>query len=554
MATCDELAPFVLPEVEGLESGTKKGGGSYGSIYDVTVNSTPYIAKRLHDILVDYNYVIPRDREAALEMFRQECILLSKLEHPNIVRFIGVHYGRNPDDLSLIMEKLHTDLDKYLETHPNIPLSVKLSILYDVSCGLLYLHEHSPPIIHRDLTARNILLTHDMRAKIADLGVSKIFDLRAQVATTQTKAPGMVCYMPPEALTDKPQYDVSLDIFSFGHLTLHTVTQTFPQTDDNKITESAVRRGERQLAKREATINQIGRDHCLYPLIAKCLQDMPKRRPTTRELNGMIEAIISLMSVNILVLGRTGVGKSALINSLAGCNATEEIATECESWKPETADVQSHDVESKGINMTLWDTPGYLEDGFEKGDAEQTLCKVEAKCNPTKADLVLFCVNFSNKRIAKEDVTTVTAYTEKFGVEMWDHAVIAFANANEVQPPPDSPEASSVFFKRKLDNWTEGFRKILQTKAKVPEEKLGTIPMIPTGYRECSLPDREDWITMLWASSYNQVKLSAQPAFSKIYRMCDRLALKEDATESQIVEKRHLDFSKATHSSRCSLQ
>ena len=58
----------------------------------------------------------------------------------------------------LLMERLDGNLDDLIETVPNIPLALKRSILEDMSRGLLYLHKHTPQIIHRDLTAKNVLL------------------------------------------------------------------------------------------------------------------------------------------------------------------------------------------------------------------------------------------------------------------------------------------------------------------------------------------------------------------------------------------------------------
>ena len=114
MATPDELAPFVLCDVRGLDSGEKKGSGAYGAVYEVSVKGMSCIAKRIHDILVNQE-VSQRERESVQQQFRQECVILSKLKHPNIVHFVGVHYGRAPGDLYLVMEKLHTDLAKCLD-------------------------------------------------------------------------------------------------------------------------------------------------------------------------------------------------------------------------------------------------------------------------------------------------------------------------------------------------------------------------------------------------------------------------------------------------------
>ena len=86
---------------------------------------------------------------------------------------------------------------------PFFPLCLKESILYDVAKGLTYLHEKSPPIIHRDLSAKNVLLN---TAMVADLGVARIVP-HVRAAATMTKGPGNIIYMPQEALENKPGDD-----------------------------------------------------------------------------------------------------------------------------------------------------------------------------------------------------------------------------------------------------------------------------------------------------------------------------------------------------------
>ena len=264
----DELAPFVLKKVKGLDSGEKKGSGAYGAVYEVTVNGITCIAKRIHDVLV--TQISRQEKTSVQKKFAAECVLLSKLRHPNVVHLVGVHYGRSDNDLSLIMEYLHADLSKFLEdSSSEIPLPIKLPILLDVSYGLLYFHTHTPPIIHRDLSANNVLLTTDLRAKIADLGVAKLLDVQTQVAVSQTMAPGSLHYMPPEALKENPVYNLKLDIFSFGHLTLFVAVQKPPSVHelDETTMYNALKKSTIQIQRRRRTIEQIGGErHILYPL------------------------------------------------------------------------------------------------------------------------------------------------------------------------------------------------------------------------------------------------------------------------------------------------
>ena len=151
---------------------------------------------------------------------------MSSLRHPNITQFLGLCFLPGTQLPLLVMERLETSLDDLLEHLPNLPLSLKRSALEDVASGLLYLHNRQPPVIHRDLTAKNVLLTSNLMAKITDMGNSRIVDMRpGQMARTLSKYPGTLVYMPPEARDDTHRYGPSLDIFSFGHLALYTITQ-----------------------------------------------------------------------------------------------------------------------------------------------------------------------------------------------------------------------------------------------------------------------------------------------------------------------------------------
>ena len=82
-------------------------------------------------------------------------------------------------------------LDGALEKYPAIPPYIKNVILYDVACGLSYLHSQKPPLVHRDLTSKNVLLSENSRAKIADLGLARIISNTAAISPCNlTKVPG----------------------------------------------------------------------------------------------------------------------------------------------------------------------------------------------------------------------------------------------------------------------------------------------------------------------------------------------------------------------------
>ena len=215
---------------------------------------------------------------------------MSRLRHPNIVQFLGVCYLPGSQLPVLLMEKLQTSLDNLLETNPNIPIHIKLHFLTGTSRGVVYLHSHSPPIVHRDLSARNVLIDSGRNAKIADMGVARMVNIQpGQLAATMTRAPGANLYMPPEAVHDEgsTRYSTSIDIFSFGVIALFTLTQTFPKNlkppnyRDPKTRRLVART---EIERREVYIQlmktNLGSTHSLVGLTLSCLEYDQEDRPS----------------------------------------------------------------------------------------------------------------------------------------------------------------------------------------------------------------------------------------------------------------------------------
>ena len=122
-----------------------------------------------------------------------ELSTMMRLNHPNIVQCKGVSLLVKFHLPVLLMEQLTSSLHDYLLHPDNSNLSVerKVSILHDTASGLDYLHSQTPAIIHRDLTAKNVLLDSQLRAKIADFGNSRIMDLDPEATPeTLTSLPG----------------------------------------------------------------------------------------------------------------------------------------------------------------------------------------------------------------------------------------------------------------------------------------------------------------------------------------------------------------------------
>uniref|UniRef100_A0A1X7T174 Protein kinase domain-containing protein n=1 Tax=Amphimedon queenslandica TaxID=400682 RepID=A0A1X7T174_AMPQE len=177
------------------------------------------------------------------------------------------------------MEYLPLSLTQCLERE-ELPLQMKYSILLDVAKGLCYLHGKRPPIVHRDLTANNVLLTSSYSAKISDLGVSRLVDTFKKHHLTM--APGNAMVMPPEALKDNPVYDHKLDVFSYGCLILHVLTGQFPEPTNQFVPEPGKEKSFTKALewdRRSNYIKDLPKENELLPLARDCLNDVPTDRP-----------------------------------------------------------------------------------------------------------------------------------------------------------------------------------------------------------------------------------------------------------------------------------
>ena len=213
---------------------TEIGRGSYGIVYEGTLDNKPVAVKVLHKCLRSGN---------TIDKFQEECELLQRLNHKNIVKLIQFNISHSSPPV-LISELLDCDLEKYITNlqPEKIPFPEVVSIMLDVAQGLHYLHyECNSAIVHRDLASKNILLTKTRQAKIADLGLAKFFP-RRQRRMLASPVPGTPVYAAPETwphekqknpVTSLPQvvYNKEIDIFSFGVVLMEAINGGDPKCD-----------------------------------------------------------------------------------------------------------------------------------------------------------------------------------------------------------------------------------------------------------------------------------------------------------------------------------
>ncbi|XP_041025862.1 G-type lectin S-receptor-like serine/threonine-protein kinase At1g11330 [Juglans microcarpa x Juglans regia] len=214
-----ELPIFSFEELasatKSFHQSNKLGQGGFGPVYRGKLLHGQEIAvKRLS-----------RASGQGLEEFMNEVVVISKLQHRNLVRLLGGCV--EGEEKMLIYEYMpNKSLDIFLfDPSKQEPLDwrQRFQIIEGIGRGLLYLHRDSRlRIIHRDLKASNILLDEDLNPKISDFGMARIFGGNEDQANTN-RVVGTYGYMSPEYAMEG-RFSEKSDIFSFGVLLLEIVS------------------------------------------------------------------------------------------------------------------------------------------------------------------------------------------------------------------------------------------------------------------------------------------------------------------------------------------
>ena len=276
--TFREFEPYTLSGIQVTDR--ELGRGSYAAVVEIEYRGLKCAGKKIHQALSQQGLTY------SLRRFAEECRLLSQMRHPNVVQFIGVYFEIQDAIPILVMEFLPTNLSSCIDEYGILPKEINYSILHDVSLGLSYLHNQTPPIIHRDLSANNVLLTSNMTAKISDLGVARIVNLTPLQMSRMTETPGTPSYMPPEVMVADPKYDTSVDIFSYGIMMIHVFSGKWPHP---KIGQTRTEANGRlvpvsEAERREEYLRDIGQDHLLMVLILRCVNNHPPQRGNASEI------------------------------------------------------------------------------------------------------------------------------------------------------------------------------------------------------------------------------------------------------------------------------
>ncbi|XP_068641802.1 calmodulin-binding receptor-like cytoplasmic kinase 3 isoform X2 [Aristolochia californica] len=221
----------VLKATHNFSPSLKIGEGGFGTVYRAKLQDGHVVAiKRAKKEHFD----------AKQTEFSSEVDLLAKIEHLNLVKLLG--YVDKGNDRIIITEYVpNGTLREHLDVlHEKVlDFNQRLEIAIDVAHALTYLHLYAEkPIIHRDVKSSNILLTENLRAKVADFGFARLGPMEADQTHISTKVKGTAGYLDPEYLKTY-QLTPKSDVYSFGILLIEILSARRP-VELKKITEERV--------------------------------------------------------------------------------------------------------------------------------------------------------------------------------------------------------------------------------------------------------------------------------------------------------------------------
>uniref|UniRef100_A0A8C7SDN2 LIM domain kinase 2 n=1 Tax=Oncorhynchus mykiss TaxID=8022 RepID=A0A8C7SDN2_ONCMY len=250
-----------------LIHGEVLGKGFFGQAIKVTHKATGEVMVMKELIRCD---------EETQKTFLKEVKVMRSLEHPHVLKFIGVLY--KDKRLNLITEFIEGGtLKDFIGDMDQFPWEQRVSFAKGIASGMAYLHSMS--IIHRDLNSHNCLVKLDNTVVVADFGLSRLMKLRYTVV-------GNPYWMAPEMLNGK-RYDEKVDIFSFGIVLCEIIGQVnadpecLPRTYDFGLNV-------------DKFMEKFLPDNCppaFFPLAVACCDLIPENRPAFQKLEDCFEAL-----------------------------------------------------------------------------------------------------------------------------------------------------------------------------------------------------------------------------------------------------------------------
>ena len=287
---------YVIEGIDVIED-RKLGEGAYGIVKLANYKGLTVAVKKLLPSFFPSGVSVKKlDEEAQiiLESFFNECSKLSRIRHPNVIQLLGITIDKQTCLPAIVMELMYESLTQLLKRTSSLPLYLEVNITHDVAKALAYLHgAFTPPMVHRDLSSNNILISRDYRAKVTDLGVSKFESSSFFQRMANTPAPGTLAYMAPEVRHIPADCSPAMDVFALGVIIIQILSHKFPNPGpEQEKGKLGFPKTVPETERRHNHIKLINRSHPLKKIALDMLKNAPKSRPSALEVCSEIEQIL----------------------------------------------------------------------------------------------------------------------------------------------------------------------------------------------------------------------------------------------------------------------
>jgi len=190
------------------------GEGGMGKVFRVTHEGNSFALKICTDL-----------DEESVKRFKREVRLMNSVNHENVIEILEMNLDNDPP--YFVMPLCQCSLDDKLGQLQN-KHELALKLLFQVCKGINAIHLSG--IIHRDIKPKNILISHDRKIKISDLGLGKFSTRDSSVITSSNSFLGTQGYIPPEffIVGGTKNADIRSDIYQLGKTIYRIFTNSNP--------------------------------------------------------------------------------------------------------------------------------------------------------------------------------------------------------------------------------------------------------------------------------------------------------------------------------------
>ena len=216
------------------------------------------------------------------------------------------------------------------------------------------------------------------------------------------------------------------------------------------------------------------------------------------ENNCDMDSVFSKDKLSILVCGRTGLGKSELINTLAGAELSEvkDPGDVDFNLVHQTIGLKEQHITLHGKVVSIWDSPG-LQD--ETGRDQEYVDNMYDHCSDV--DLILYCVDMTITRWTNQEINAIKIITEKFEGEFWKKTILVLTKANAVKLVKQTQKEDPFSYHKTLFNNLLRIFKQTLIKLGVSNDIVENIPAVAVGYIDVNGDDKDFDDRYIWYTS-----------------------------------------------------